>query len=749
MTFSGKCCIISLMKKRYSEQQIEKARRKEKVLQAWLGGRKLSELMEESDVRLSRAQWWALKKKYEKEGFWGLIDNRQGGKPWKVTGDVEEHIKESLDSAPESTIPELKESVRRRFGFDLSSPWIGRVVKKVGERLHVGRPPTGRRDYAKGIPVDHAGAYFLKGADSDVEGAKTITAEIVKGRERDIAQTSALERLRGTKPETIMKKVETLLYLPMFGMQKPYHLLKYHKRGLGLLAGSGRTYRYHTADIFLCDIEKLQIANKIGDALAKCYIEALCIAVELEDGSYFYIDGHSKHVWSSRNIPKAFFTTLKRAERGLHQYFIHSTKGNPLILLTCPGDTRLPGVMLNLIDAFENAVGKNIIKAAVFDREGLSISIFEEFDRKKKYFITLLRSDMYKGTESFRILKEFKPLKEEGDKVTEWVAEAEYDLKDKAKKSKRTVRTALVKKPVNDRIKLIPIITNLSRKEEPDIARIARRYFARWPNQENIFRDAMGAIKVDTNHGYRKEEVPNRVVMRKKEELETNLRGVEKKLNKAGFEREKAEESLGKLKELYRSRRKEDEKEMNGLYAKLELPVSSEERQKHLSRLKQLTKSLGAASGKYAETVARMEADLKNKERHEKSLMTQKEKIEKELGSLELEKPLYEIKTEKDHLMSNLKMLLINLSSYAQRQYFPEEMHSFTMESMMKAFYHQDGYVKSRKRKLEVMLQSYDDAQLQEAAEYACMKFNNSDLRTAQGQRILMRVEGENVKFQS
>jgi len=195
------------MKKRYSGQQIEKARKKEKVLLAWLGGRKLSELMQESDVRLSRAQWWTLKKRYVREGFWGLIDNRQGGKPWKVTEDVEEHIKEFLDSSPESTIPELKESVRRRFGFDLSAPWIGRAVKKAGEKLHVGRPQTGRRDYAKGIPVDHAGVYFLKGADSDVEGAKTITAEIARGREKEIKETSALERLRGTKPETIMIQV--------------------------------------------------------------------------------------------------------------------------------------------------------------------------------------------------------------------------------------------------------------------------------------------------------------------------------------------------------------------------------------------------------------------------------------------------------------------------------------------------------------------------------------------------------------
>jgi hypothetical protein len=629
--------------------------------------------------------------------------------------------------------------------------WIGQIAKKIGEKLHFGRPQTGRRDYSKGIPIDHAGVYFLKGADGDMEGVTTITEEIVKGREKEIEEALALERIRGTTPATIKKKVETLLYLPVYGMQKPYHLLKYHKRGLGLLTGSGKRYSYYTTDIFLCDVEKLGIAQSIGDVLARCYIEALCIEIELEDGSYFYIDGHSKHVWSSKNIPKAFFTTLKRAERGLHQYFIHSTRGDPLILLTCPGDTRLPGVMLNLIDAFENAVGKKIIKAAIFDREGLSLAIFEEFDQRKKYFITLLREDMHKGMESFKVLKDFVPLKTEeknGElKVLEWVAEAEYELKAREKKRKRTVRVALVKKRVNEKIKLIPVITNLTRKEEPNIGRIAKRYFGRWPNQENIFRDAIGAFKVDTNHGYKKREVPNRVVMRKKEELETNLRGIIQKLKKARRERKKAERFLGKLKELYQSRKQDYQKEINDLYARIGLPIRIEERKKHLSRLRLLEKRLTKASEQYGENLSRWEVSLKNKEQHEKSLLTQKKNKEREIESLDLERALYEIKTEKDHLMSNLKMLLINLSSYAQRQYFPEEAHNFTMESMMKAFYHQDGYVKIRKKKIDVTLHSYDEPNLQRAVEYACVKFNNGELKTPEGQRIWMHVEEQNVKF--
>jgi hypothetical protein len=729
--------------RKYSAREIAEAKVREDVIRRWQGGEKLSLLIKGIGIKLTRAGWWLVRRRYKKDGLAGLLDRRNGRKSL-ITLEVEGWVKEALEGRESLGRIELQEMLKERFGLEISLVHISRLIRKVGvRRKRGGQKKEYTIDAEKGIPIDHVGVYFLKGADSDMEGVKTITEGIVKGREKEIDEKSALGRIRGTTPDTIKKKVETLLYLPMFGMQKPYHLLKYHKRGLGLLTGSGTRYSYYTTEIFLGDIEKLRISKEIGDGLARCYLEALCIEIELEDGSYFYIDGHAKHVWSSKNIPKAFFSTLKRMERGLHQYFIHSTKGDPLILLTCPGDTRLPGVMLNLIDAFENAVGKRIVKAAIFDREGLSLSIFEEFDEKKKYFITLLREGMYKGIDSFKILKEFIPLKteEKDGKLEVLVAEAEYLLKDRKKKRERIVRVALVRKQVNERMKLIPIITNLTQKEESDIRKVAKRYFDRWPNQENIFKDAMESFKVDTNHGYKKEKVANRVVERKKEELETNLRGINQRLNKAVKEREKAGRVLSRLTEVYQSRKQIYEKEINELYARLGLGIKEEERKEYLFRVRDLEKRLRKMVERYAEVLPRWEIGLKNKEQHEKSLRTQKENKEREIKGLNLEEALYEIKTEKDHLMSNIKMLLINLSSYTQRQYFPESVGIFTMESMMKAFYQQDGYVKIRKKRIDVTIHSYDEPDLQKAVEYACAKFNNSDLRTPEGQRIWMWVE--------
>src|SRR3989304_874922 len=334
--------------RRYSAREIAEARVREDIIRRWQIGEKISQLIKGVGIKLTRAGWWLARRRYEVYGLAGLLDRRSGRRS-VITPGIERWVKEAIEARENIGRGELQELIKGRFGLQISLSHISRLIRRVGiRRKRGGERKEYTIDYEKGMPIDHAGVYFLKGADFDMEGVKTITEEIVKGRDKEIEEKLALERIRGTRSETIKKKVETLLYLPMFNMQKPYHLLKYHKRGLGIVTGSGNRYSYYTADIFLCDIEKLEIAQSIGDALARCYLEALCIEIELEDGSYFYIDGHAKHVWSSKNIPKAFFTTLKRAERGLHQYFIHSTKGDPLILLTCPGDSRLPGVMFNL-----------------------------------------------------------------------------------------------------------------------------------------------------------------------------------------------------------------------------------------------------------------------------------------------------------------------------------------------------------------------------------------------------------------
>ena len=732
----------------YSLKQIEEARKKEKIILRWQAGEKLTDLIKGATVHLSRGWWQELKKLYQRDGFAALLDKR-GGRIPKVSSEVRTWIWQTKQQQPFMGREMLSKLIKERFGCSISLIHLSRIMKEEGiKQNRGGQKKEEVYDPKKGIPVDCAGCWFLKGADSSMEGIDTITGIILDKQKRYLDKKKMPSwRVLHSFPATIIQKNETLLYLPVFGMERPYHLDKYHKRGLGLLTGSGKRYSYNTMDGYLGNLEKLKMGRKMSELLARCYMQALCIGIELKDGSYFYIDGHAKHVWSSKNIPRVFFTTLKRAERGLHQFFLNSSTGHPLILLTCPGDTHLTKEMFNLIDCFENAIGKEMVKVSIFDREGLSIAIFEEFRRRKKYFICLLRDNQYKGIEDFEILKSFKPFKIEkknGEKVvSEWVTDARIKLRDKEKKRELIVRVALVRKMVKDKEKLIAIITNLTEEEEPDIAKIAKRYFDRWPNQENIFKDMMEAIKSDSNHGYKKKVVKNRVALRKKEELETNLRGITKKITSATKEVESKRKQLKLMEELYQSQKKIFREEKRELYKKITFTKTDEKKREFLDELKIKDNKLLILGERYARELSLLQTALRNKEQYLKSLISQRDNKDRELKALNLKEVLFDMKTEKDHIMSNFKILLTNLSSYAQEQYFPQEkeyQHA-TLGTMIKTFYRQDGYVKIRKRKVDVTLHSYDIPELQRAVEYACMKFNANNYYTLTGQRIWMGVE--------
>ena len=68
--------------------------------------------------------------------------------------------------------------------------------------------------------------------------------------------------------------------------------------------------------------------------------------------------------------------------------------------------------------------------------------------------------------------------------------------------------------------KLIPIVTTAA---TADAITLAQLYGRRWPAQENIIRDYLLALGLDTNHGYAKTAVVNSEVAKRRSALEQRL----------------------------------------------------------------------------------------------------------------------------------------------------------------------------------------------------------------------------------
>src|SRR6266446_1882479 len=173
--------------------------------------------------------------------------------------------------------------------------------------------------------------------------------------------------------------------------------------------------------------------------------------------------------------------------------------------------------------------------------------------------VTVLRTDQYDGLESFTEVGIFVPLEQDrhGQVVRE-VAPACFALPLPDQKGQfLPLRVALirdlhrrvpcmqqeeeteedVRKPAwwqaewkaeptpatPTTAKLIPIVTTADTVDAVDLA---QTYIRRWPVQENILRDWLLPLFLDTNHGYAKTPIVNSEVSKKRAALEKRLSNV-------------------------------------------------------------------------------------------------------------------------------------------------------------------------------------------------------------------------------
>ena len=173
--------------------------------------------------------------------------------------------------------------------------------------------------------------------------------------------------------------------------------------------------------------------------------------------------------------------------------------------------------------------------------------------------VTLLRTDQYEGLESFTEVGTFVPLeRDRHGQVLREVAPACFalPLPDQAgqflplrvaliRDLRRQVPCARQDEETDEEIrkpawwqaewkaeptpatpttaKLIPIVTTADTADTVDAVELAQTYTRRWPVQENIIRDFLLPLGLDTNHGYGKTPMVNSEVTKKRAAFEKRL----------------------------------------------------------------------------------------------------------------------------------------------------------------------------------------------------------------------------------
>lgn len=104
--------------------------------------------------------------------------------------------------------------------------------------------------------------------------------------------------------------------------------------------------------------------------------------------------------------------------------------------------------------------------------------------------------------------------------------------------------------------KLIPIVTT---QETPtiDAVELAKTYIHRWPAQENILKDYLLPLGLDTNHGFAKVAVENSEVAKRRTHLEQRLTRLKRWAQSAGKREAQASRRRERLRKIFTSRSKE------------------------------------------------------------------------------------------------------------------------------------------------------------------------------------------------
>src|SRR5713226_474653 len=225
------------------------------------------------------------------------------------------------------------------------------------------------------------------------------------------------------------------------------------------------------------------------------------------------------------------------------------------------GDQHLTVGLPAILTRYEQATGKAAQARIIVDRDQMAAQFLADLVAAGRTVVTVLRPDQYANLESFTEVGAFIPLAHDrqGHLIREVAAACfALPLPDQPGAS-LPLRVALVRdlrrqvpcKPEEEparrwdadlnllkqawweddwqasptpvaptTAKLIPIVTTAA---TADAVTLAQLYGRRWPAQENIIRDYLLALGLDTNHGYAKTAVVNSEVAKRRTALQQRL----------------------------------------------------------------------------------------------------------------------------------------------------------------------------------------------------------------------------------
>jgi len=272
-----------------------------------------------------------------------------------------------------------------------------------------------------------------------------------------------------------------------------------------------------------------------------------------------------------------------------------------------------------------------------------------------------------------------------------------------------------------------------------DAVDLAQTYIQRWPLQENVIRDFLLPLGLDTNHGYSKKLVENSEVARKRAALEQRLAHIQRWAQGA----RKRSHNASKL---YTKRCQQTKERATELYRLLNAHQIELEQQgmKDWELRTTIKEEKAVADAEIEEYQKRQWKAYETSNQEHRKCERYCQEQRKLLRALEdlaaSERTMYELDNNKDQVMTVFKVALVNLVMWTRDQYFPASYQHATWKRLA-PFFHLPGIVKQEQDTVEVFLRPFNDKRYNQDLEALCERVNAAALRLPDGRRLLFFVQ--------
>ena len=407
-----------------------------------------------------------------------------------------------------------------------ASTQLAEAVLGAAQEASAAQGEVTPRDEGEGARDDHGrftAAYNHGWREGVAEGARDgrLAPDKKKRKQRELRMlpTASL------RPETLAQKLLCMAATPLVTERRGFDGLD-GPSGAWLGALGGTPYMPATLDKALAELGFLDVEGALWSAYARLWAKQS--AVWSGSGPRWgqvavYIDATSDPYWTRAFARSGKVERVGRVMPCLTRVAMVSGAGVPLLVETYVGTAGLKARIGPMLERLDTALGPGglVSRLTIVDSEaGTAGAMWALHNDSERVFITVLKGQVLKGAQ----VTEAGPWTGYRDK--DEVREVSLRVKGRGAPADGLLCRGVEMRRSGGQRPVTTLFATNAGADELDAVRVADAYLARWPNIEQLFRDARNGAGLERSHGYGGEEVTHVA-------LETRLEQVERRLANA------------------------------------------------------------------------------------------------------------------------------------------------------------------------------------------------------------------------